>query len=340
MVSSENRAEPVITWPNHWERVGSRLTLHWQVNHPTGLTGQLLELRQRARGASAWEQIHPLTGESGAHELVLPTPGMHHLELGVVREDILKPRHRIDLWQVPHGITEWTSTADRLTAMRADASPRVTRIISWLESNIDLHELDRLERSYSTTTLQWRKYFDLQTGIHRQLRHLANFSLLRGQRQLRVVDIGSGAGHLLLIARILGHEAIGIDLPDPIFDDLNRLFGNTRLTEPILPQKPFLPSGERFDLINGVDASFHDPPREVRTTRGDESGMWSREDWIWFIRHVRTHLTDDGLAVLKLNDKDYRTGLHPGSDAFSALMAEHAVAVEGRTIVIRCESSP
>ncbi len=63
--------------------------------------------------------------------------------------------------------------------------------------------------------------------------------------------------------------------------------------------------------------------------------MWSREDWIWFVDDVRAHLTTEGRAVIKLNDKDYRTGLHPGSAEFASLMDVLGVDVIDRTITIR-----
>ena len=329
------RPEPVITWPNHLQRIGEQLTLHWQVNHADESSSLPLELRVKVRGRREWEQVYALTGTSGTVDLAFPELEIYLLELGIPHGDVLKPRHRVEFWRVPDGITEWTSTAERLTGMREGAGPRLTRILDTVESTIDLDELDRMERRYSTTTLQWRKYFDLPVGIDRQLRQMKLFKVLQGNQPRRVLDIGSGPGHFLLVSRILGHDALGIDLPDPIFDDLNQLFGNSRITEPVLPQKPFVPQGQRFDLIYAVDAAFHDPPRDVRVARGDETLLWTREDWKWFIGYVREVLTDSGLAVLKMNYKESRTGLRPGTQRYTTFMRRQGVSVNDRIIKIR-----
>ena len=117
---------------------------------------------------------------------------------------------------------------------------------------------------------------------------------------LRILDLGTGAGHFLAVCNALGHETVGIDLEFPFYVDLCALMGVDRRTSRIDPRQPLPRSLRRFDLITAFQLKFDalgfDPARG--------HFYWSLADWDFFIRDVTgERMRYPGRLCLQLNSR-------------------------------------
>lgn len=68
------------------------------------------------------------------------------------------------------------------------------------------------------------KYFDPGVWVSINVERAMAIGLDRSPRR-RVIDMGCGFGYFLLVARELGHDAIGVDLPEPLYQEARRALG-------------------------------------------------------------------------------------------------------------------
>jgi len=90
---------------------------------------------------------------------------------------------------------------------------------------------------------------------------------------LDILDIGMGPGSFVMVARSMGHRAVGTDVSDPWYEELCTLAGSERVIAPVERGKPYTPLDRRFDLITIMLPAFH----RRRVNRKRE--YWSVEDW-------------------------------------------------------------
>lgn len=117
---------------------------------------------------------------------------------------------------------------------------------------------------------------------------------------LRILDLGTGAGHFLAVCNALGHETVGIDLEFPLYVDLCALMGVDRRTWRVSPRQPLPRSLRRFDLITAFQVKFDalgfDPARGHL--------YWSLADWDFFIRDATgERMRYPGRLRLQLNSR-------------------------------------
>ena len=121
---------------------------------------------------------------------------------------------------------------------------------------------------------------------------------LEDSEPLRILDIGSGAGHFLSIAEFFGHKAIGLDLADEVlkkgdvehpYRALCGVFGVKREFGRIEPtgKIPEIKSGP-FDLITAFLPAFN-----IHQNRDP----WDEETWEVFFRDVSEKWLPDGGRV-------------------------------------------
>ncbi|MDQ2860192.1 MAG: class I SAM-dependent methyltransferase [Pseudomonadota bacterium] len=152
---------------------------------------------------------------------------------------------------------------------------------------------DRIDADeYAALQLKWRdrlidfdpkfiyKYFDVCFWIKDKIERADRLGLF-DRPGLRILDLGTGAGHFPAICAALGHEVIGLDVEVPLYGDLARLMKVDRQIFRLLPRQP-LPDLGRFDLITGVAVSFDSLGRDAASVRR----YWSVEDWAWLILHL------------------------------------------------------
>ena len=126
---------------------------------------------------------------------------------------------------------------------------------------------------------------------------------------LRILDIGCGPAYFLAAARLLGHQAEGVDAPSSVLTPVERrVYGELiealhcgPYVSPLLIDR-FVPlpfPGERYDLITAFWICFNNHRRP------DE---WGRAEWCFFVEDAVTHLRRGGRLFLELNENPERYG--------------------------------
>jgi len=150
------------------------------------------------------------------------------------------------------------------------------------------------------------KYLDPIIWFEHKLKLARKLGLHEGPRR-RILDIGSGPGHFLLVARFYGHDAIGTDLPDDgstadtdngaeierqrqsFFNAFGEVFRTSRIRHRVQSMQPLsmLPRG--FDLVTAFSANF------------DHSPDWTADAWAFFLDELHRHvLTESGSVFMTL----------------------------------------
>lgn len=110
---------------------------------------------------------------------------------------------------------------------------------------------------------------------------------------LRLLDLGTGAGHLCAVANSFGHKTLGLDVENEIYGGLCELLGVTRIIGRVDRRQPLQDLGQRFDLITALSIVFDLIP-------GGQ--FWSKDDWRWFLDHlIEHHLQPSGQIFFWLN---------------------------------------
>lgn len=196
--------------------------------------------------------------------------------------------------------------AERLAALRGSVrwNPRREEILQDLRAllaTVDEPCLETLrgqyaERMRKAGPASRYKYLDVVFHALQKLL-LARELGLHESPPRRVLDIGTGGGHLPFVCRFYGHEAVGIDVKDAFYDGLAACLGAPRTVVRVEAQTPLPDLGGRFDVITACDIAFNEK-REGKT-RGL---YWSLEDWQFFLNDLATHqLRTPGTIYLKLN---------------------------------------
>ena len=124
------------------------------------------------------------------------------------------------------------------------------------------------------------KYFDVCFWIMDKIARAKRLNLF-DRPPLRILDLGTGAGHFPAVCAALGHEVIGLDVEVPLYTDLARLMKVDRRIFRLSPCAR-LPELGRFDVITGVAVSFDSLGRDAQSVRR----YWSLDEWAYLIRHL------------------------------------------------------
>ncbi len=152
------------------------------------------------------------------------------------------------------------------------------------------------ERMRKAGAVSRYKYLDVVFHTLQKLLLARELGLHQG-RPRRVLDIGTGGGHLPFVCRLYGHDAVGIDVADAFYDGLAACVGVERTTVRVEAQTPLPDLGGRFDVITACDIAFNEK-REGKT-RGL---YWSLQDWQFFLNDLAVNqLRMPGTIYLKLN---------------------------------------
>ena len=196
--------------------------------------------------------------------------------------------------------------AERLAALQRTLrwNPRrreILRDLRELIATVDVPCLDALrgkyaERMRKAGAASRYKYLDVVFHTLQKLLLARELGLHEGPPR-RVLDIGTGGGHLPLVCHFYGHQAVGIDVKDAFYEGLAACLGATRTVVRVEARTPLPDLGGRFDVITACDIAFNEK-REGKT-RGV---YWSLEDWQFFLNDLVTHqLRTPGTIYLKLN---------------------------------------
>ena len=136
------------------------------------------------------------------------------------------------------------------------------------------------------------KYLSCPFFIYQKLLLARHLGLIGGSAK-RVLDIGMGGGHFSFVLGHFGHEAVGIDIPNPIYKDICSALDVVRTTRTVRRDQPVLDSDERFDLVTAFAAQFFNE-------RGGK--IWTTSEWIEFLdRLILRHIRLPGRIYFRLN---------------------------------------
>ena len=188
-------------------------------------------------------------------------------------------------------------------AARSQLTERRRKLqVEELLTQLDSQELERIRLRYEDGSDSiWSKYLDARKWLARNIDYARRFGwLLDPPRD--TLDLGCGAGYFLFVMRQLGSNVLGLDLEDPIFNDILRVLEIERVPFRI-KRREKLPDfgGRKFDLITAWMICFNDYDR-------DET-IWGPRDWDYLLNDLTEKLTPKGRIVFYFNAQQPR-GIH------------------------------
>jgi len=185
---------------------------------------------------------------------------------------------------------------------------------------IDLRGLERIREKFGVPgeKTHWPKYLDADRWLRLNIRRAQELRLTSRRRLLRILDLGSGAGYFLLVARYLGHSGMGLDIPDPpMYSELFELFGLKRTVWEIKAFEPLPDLGERFDLITAFSICFNGHKR---------TDLWTSKEWGFFLNDLETRFLNPGGEIfLGMNPEEDGSFYTP---ALRQFFLDHGAKVE------------
>lgn len=171
-------------------------------------------------------------------------------------------------------------------------------LLTYAQTLYDKDRLEALAAAYPKGSE--RKYLVAEPWLAKKWAAVELLGLAAGPT-LRILDLGTGAGHFPLACRYLGHDCQALDMPGiPLYDDLCRLAGVDKLDHKIEPRQPLPRFEGRFDLVTAFMIGFN--------TRADGT-LFDLDDWQYFLDDVRDNLlVAKGRLCLKMIRQADRPG--------------------------------
>jgi hypothetical protein len=137
----------------------------------------------------------------------------------------------------------------------------------------------------------------------------------------RILEIGAGGGHFPFVGRMLGHDAVGVDIDIPVYDDVCKLLGVNRVPLRLERGQRLPDLGGRFSLITAVAAHMH--------TLG-ASEFWTKQDWRTFIDDlILNQIEAPGRIYFTLNAEwDVKVRQWRFEDQVAEVFAEYGAVVD------------
>src|ERR1700730_7695441 len=168
-----------------------------------------------------------------------------------------------------------------------------------LLAQLDQRELERIRLQYAEGSDSiWSKYLDARKWLARNIDYAERFGwLLDPPRD--TLDLGCGAGYFLFVMRQLGSNVLGLDLEDPIFNDILKVLQIERVPFRITRQEKLPDFGARkFDVITAWMICFNNYDRD--------DTIWCPRDWDYLLNDLAERLTPDGRIVFYFNSQQRR----------------------------------
>jgi SAM-dependent methyltransferase len=162
------------------------------------------------------------------------------------------------------------------------------RVISVMEKM----GVEKIRQKHAKGDPSCGKYLDLQRYVPQVVGDADRLDLLES-RPIRVLDIGCGAGYFLFTLKTLGHDVLGIDLPDTeLYTDMTRFLGIPRLEHRVVKYQPLPDLGGPVDLITAFAIVF-----DLHTT----PEIWGPAEWKFLIDDCRSRLRLGGRIFFNFN---------------------------------------
>lgn len=154
------------------------------------------------------------------------------------------------------------------------------------------------------------KYADLEKYVRENLRRVLMLELEK-RSAMRILDLGSGFGWFLFIARYFGHTGIGIDVHDEgvphcrMFEESFGILGLERSIHRITPTSPLPTLEGKFDLVTGFQTQFN---KLTDATDQDlfvpPDARWGPTEWEALRLAIQNVANRDCEMFLRLNKPD------------------------------------
>jgi len=123
-----------------------------------------------------------------------------------------------------------------------------------------------------------------------------NFLKLRNAEPKEILDIGTGAGHFIVLTNSLGHKSEGTDLENSVKDctDLHQHYG-VNVFPLYVEKQTKIKLPKKYDIITSLRINFDynlSPDR-----------YWTKDDWLFFKDNMFEYLNPNGCLFLKSNIK-------------------------------------
>lgn len=216
------------------------------------------------------------------------------------------------------------------------SNPRALEIFRRTINSLDVDAVNSLKATYSSALDNYDpngmyKYLDIPYWVGHKVNYAIMLDLDR-RPPSALLDIGTGAAHLLAIANALGHRTIGIDIHEPFYIDVCAALNIDRRTCRV-SARTLLPSlGSRFDIVTALWTVFN----YIIDNPDGYSTYWSQEDWAFFLTDIQeNHLNTPGTVMLEINAERMPDGSRKFNDElFSWLRAKGGIGEEGRFLFL------
>ena len=203
-----------------------------------------------------------------------------------------------------YGDFEETVTG-RIAQLRTEEgwqSAEKLRFFEYLLDTVDRRKFRELRDSYLAprrTEIGALKYLDPVSWFDDKFDVVFRLGL-HEKPPMRILDIGTGPGHFLVLAQFYGHDATGTEIPDHrhpdgpthLYNALSDIYGTKRIKHRISPMAPLDGIAGDYDLVTAFLAAFN---------RALGGHIWDRRDWDYFLAHLRQQvLAGDGAFFLNL----------------------------------------
>lgn len=122
----------------------------------------------------------------------------------------------------------------------------------------------------------------------------ARLSLV-GAKPLRILDIGCGVPYFAIAARELGHEVVGLDVPDEVIREAAQIMGFAYIGHTIDRLEALPPLGGPYDLVTMFGVNLRHPDMQ----------WWRWDEWAELIRVILAEIVRGGRLVIQPNTGPY-----------------------------------
>lgn len=124
-----------------------------------------------------------------------------------------------------------------------------------------------------------QKYIDIPYWTAHKLTMAKKLELTKGPPK-SLLDLGTGAAHILRIAVDHGHSAVGIDIAVPVYADIAALLQVDRRVHRIDRQLKLPDFGRKFDIVSSIWIKYDD------ISVGDDLKYWTIADWAFQMNDI------------------------------------------------------
>lgn len=189
-------------------------------------------------------------------------------------------------------------------------------------NSIDRKRFTEIAARYGSAVTPERreKYLDLERWIAVSIERVQRAGLDSGPAR-RVLDLGCGCGYFLYTCKLLGHEVLGVDVPErqSMYTEVRELLGVPWIPHVIRAFDP-LPDLGKVDVLAAHMVTFngHRTP-----------SVWGRREWDWLLGAVAAPVVSLELNA-ELQGEPYPHGIREHFTRLGGKVDAHRVLIDRR----------